>query len=110
MTLVESLQYQPVELTFGTSGLRGLVTDMTDLECYINTRGFLNFLFENNTLKPGDEIALAGDLRPSTPRILEAVAQGISDSGCKIVYIGKLPTPAAAYYGLQHDLPVAMVT
>ena len=34
--LKEALTYSPVELAFGTSGLRGLVTDMTDLECYIN--------------------------------------------------------------------------
>ena len=33
----------PKSLAFGTSGLRGLVTDITDLEAYINTRGFLDY-------------------------------------------------------------------
>ena len=31
-------------LKFGTSGLRALVSEMTDLECTINTRGFVLFL------------------------------------------------------------------
>ena len=44
MTFVDSLKYTPAKLTFGTSGLRGLVSDMTDLECYINTLGFIEFL------------------------------------------------------------------
>ena len=38
------LTYIPCELRFGTSGLRGLVREMTDLEVYINTRGFLDYL------------------------------------------------------------------
>ncbi len=33
-------------LEFGTSGLRGLVEDMTDLECYINVRGYIEYLKE----------------------------------------------------------------
>ncbi len=38
--------HHPRPLAFGTSGLRGLVADITDLEAYINTRGFLDYLFE----------------------------------------------------------------
>ncbi len=34
----------PAALAFGTSGLRGLVTDITDVEAYINTRGFLDYV------------------------------------------------------------------
>jgi phosphomannomutase len=109
-TLLESLNYHPVELAFGTSGLRGLATDMTDLECYINTLGFVEFLLETDDVKPGSLVALAGDFRESTPRILLAVSQAIQDAGCKVVYLGKIPTPAAAYYGLQTRMPVAMVT
>ena len=60
-SLGESLQYQPVELTFGTSGLRGLVTDMTDLECYINTAGFLRFLQGQQGLAAGSTVYVAGD-------------------------------------------------
>jgi phosphomannomutase len=109
-TLRESLTYPPVELAFGTSGLRGLVTNMTDLECYINTRGFLKFLLDSKDIQTGTAIGLSGDLRDSTPRILSSVAQGITDANCKIVNLGKIPTPAAAYFGARHKISVAMVT
>ena len=108
--LSESLTYSPVELGFGTSGLRGLASDMTDLECYINTVGFLDFLARSNMLRPQTKVALAGDLRPSTPRILKAVAQAITDSNHNVVYIGTIPLPAAAYYSLTREIPLAMVT
>jgi phosphoglucomutase len=49
-TTQQSLAYQPVELAFGTSGLRGLATDMTDLECYINVIGFIRFLEQADRL------------------------------------------------------------
>jgi phosphomannomutase len=42
---------QPTTLAFGTSGLRGLVTDITDLEAYINTKGFLRFALDTNDTK-----------------------------------------------------------
>lgn len=109
-TLLESLDHKPQELAFGTSGLRGLVTNMTDLECYINTKGFIDFLLQTGDINPGTHVALAGDLRQSTPRILLAVAHGILDSSCKITYLGLVPTPTAAYYGVRTCVPVAMVT
>ncbi|MCU1278563.1 MAG: hypothetical protein JWM53_2109, partial [bacterium] len=38
------LEYVPVELAFGTSGLRGLVADITDLEAYISVKGAIAYL------------------------------------------------------------------
>jgi phosphomannomutase len=110
MHLIETLQYAPEELSFGTSGLRGLVTDMTDLECYINTRGFLEFLEVDGSAKKGVTVYLAGDLRESTPRILLAVHQAITDAGFKTVNCGLIPTPAVAYYALRQDAPCIMIT
>lgn len=92
-------------LQFGTSGLRGLVADITDLEAYINTRGFLAYV----GVREG-EVALAGDLRPSTDRILAAVARAIEDAGARVDYLGKIPTPALAYYALENHQPSVMVT
>lgn len=104
--LKDKLNYTPQELKFGTSGLRALLTEMTDLECYINTKGFLDFL----QMEPGQNVYLAGDLRHSTPRIMRAVAQAISDSGHVAVNCGLIPTPALAYYaGLQQSACI-MVT
>ncbi len=119
------LNYIPCELRFGTSGLRGLVREMTDLEVYINTRGFLDYLRQIGDVGPGDPIALAQDLREvdpssglsSSPRIALAVTQAIRDAGLSVVNCGKIPTPALAYYAQQEDaatskrpMPGIMVT
>ncbi|HET7302146.1 MAG TPA: phosphomannomutase [Candidatus Saccharimonadales bacterium] len=108
--LQQALQYEPVKLAFGTSGLRGLAKDMTDLECYINARGFLNFLIEVEGLAAGSTVYMGGDLRESTPRILRAVQQAISDAGFTAVYAGLLPTPALAFYAQQKHAACIMVT
>ncbi|MFH1552343.1 MAG: phosphomannomutase, partial [Candidatus Omnitrophota bacterium] len=104
-------------LKFGTSGLRALVTEMTDMECYINTMGFISFLAERKELASGGKIAVAGDLRPSTPRIMTAVVQAIEDAGCEALICGRVPTSALAYYSMQYKnedgtsaIPGIMVT
>ena len=88
-SLRESLAYVPVELAFGTSGLRGLVRDITQLEAYINTKAFLEVLLRQDRIRAGDSVCLAGDLRPSTDRrvpeqegrgeILQAVAAAVTE-------------------------------
>lgn len=108
--LRELLTYEPNELKFGTSGLRGLVTDMTDLECYINTVGFLRFLVQVGELKPAGRVLLAGDLRDSTPRIMAAAATAVADEGFELEYCGLIPTPAVSYYGFVNGYPSIMVT
>jgi phosphomannomutase len=101
---------QPTELSFGTSGLRGLVTDITDLETYVNVRGFLDYLTELGEVEAGGELVLAGDLRPSTDRIMNAVVRAVVDGGLVPINAGKIPTPALAYYALGKKLPSIMVT
>ena len=97
-------------LRFGTSGIRARVVDMTDMECYINTRGFIQYLYKIKEIKPGHSIALAGDLRQSTPRIMKALHKAILDEGCKTLYCGFLPTPTLSYYAWKRHLPAIMVT
>jgi len=95
---------------FGTSGARGLVSAMTDRVCYGYTSGFLSYLSEIGEFSPGREVAFAGDLRPSTPRILRACAQAISDAGGAPVFCDFVPTPALAYYAFGRRIPSLMVT
>ena len=106
--------HHPRPLTFGTSGLRGLVTDITDLEAYVCTRGFLDYVVEAGDARPGTPVALGGDLRPSTDgpdrSILKAVARAVRDSGFSAVYCGRLPTPALALFAMARRWPSAMVT
>lgn len=120
MTLRESLSYLPVELTFGTSGLRGLVRDITHLEAYLNARAFLRYAIETGRVRPGDAVALAGDLRPSTlervaaeggrGEILQAVARATEDSGLRTAYLGRIPTPALMHFALSRRLASVMIT
>src|SRR5579883_1023298 len=110
MKLIDSLSYQPTVLPFGTSGLRGLARDMTDLECYINTLGVVEFLQQQDGLQPGEAIYIAGDLRTSTPRIMRAVAAALANSGCRPVNCGLIPTPALAFYALTQHSPCIMIT
>jgi len=101
---------RPSELAFGTSGLRGLVSEMTDLEVYVNTRGFLEYLLERREIYRGDPVSAAGDLRPSTERILGAVARAIGDAGFRLDYLGKIPTPALTWSALSQRRASIMVT
>ena len=98
-------------LRFGTSGLRDKVENMTDMECYINTKGFMSFLKERGEIDSAKStIALAGDLRGSTPRIMASVAKAITDSGCKVASCGKVPTPTLTYFSIVKKMPGIMVT
>ncbi|WP_323696573.1 MULTISPECIES: phosphomannomutase [Thiorhodovibrio] len=95
---------------FGTSGARGRVADMTDAICYSYTRGFLGHLFESHGLQGGDQVALAGDYRDSTGRILAACAQAVRDAGCEPLYCGRIPAPAVAAFAFARSMASIMVT
>ncbi|MEI6892094.1 MAG: phosphomannomutase [Pontiella sp.] len=96
---------------FGTSGARGLAVEMTDQVCYTYTKGFLQYLEESGELKKdGREVAIAGDLRPSSGRIMAAVAKAALDMGYTPVNCGYIPAPAVALYGVTHGCPAIMVT
>jgi len=97
-------------VTFGTSGARGLAVAMTDEVCYAYTLAFLQYLAGNNEITPGMTIAVGGDLRSSTDRILAAVCRAISDGGYSIHYAGKLPSPALAFFAFINKIPSIMVT
>lgn len=104
------LDHVPQPLGFGTSGLRGLVTDITDLEAFINVKGALRQLLAGGDIRPGSTVVVAGDLRPSTPRILRAAAAAIDDLGLAIEYAGHIPTPALAAYAMSRRCASVMVT
>ncbi len=97
-------------VAFGTSGARGKADRITDRVAYIYTAGFLGYLMSSGALKPSTPVAVGGDLRPSTDRIISAAGKAIIDLGFKPVYCGKLPSPALALYGIQHRIPAVMVT
>lgn len=95
---------------FGTSGARGLAVEMTDRVCYAYTLGFLQYVAASGAVQPGGEVALAGDYRPSTGRILAACAQAVADLGYRPRYVGRIPSPAVAAFGMAQGMPSLMVT
>ena len=119
-SLRKSLAYEPVELAFGTSGLRGLVKDITNLEAYVNVRGFLAWLLKGSEIEKGGTVFAAGDLRPSTSAIvpeegfrgdiLQAVCRAVMDEGLVLSNLGKIPTPALVLHAMRHSAPAIMVT
>jgi phosphomannomutase len=104
------LSYTPVALAFGTSGLRGLVTDITDLEAYINVKGALRYLVSIGDIEAGGVVVLGGDLRPSTDRIMGAAARAIVDAGFAVENAGKIPTPAVILHSLATHRAGVMVS
>ena len=104
------VNYSPVPLAFGTSGLRGLVKDITELEAYINVKGALGYLLGCGDIRGGGVVVIAGDLRPSTDRIMGACAQAIIDSGCLVENAGKIPTPALIAHSMAKKSAGVMVT
>ncbi|NQT23322.1 MAG: hypothetical protein HQ579_07820, partial [Candidatus Omnitrophica bacterium] len=104
------MNVQTKELKFGTSGLRDTVINMTDLECYVNARGFITYLKQCGEFKTGDTVALAGDRRPSTYKIKRAVAAAIAEVGGKVDDQGQVLSPALAYYAICNNMASIMVT
>jgi phosphomannomutase len=101
---------QSSNVGFGTSGARGLVKDMSDQVCYLYTCGFIQYLEHSGQMKTGSPIALAGDLRPSSKRIMAAIQSAIEAMGHTTTYCGEVATPVLANYALQQDIAGIMVT
>ncbi|NVN45142.1 phosphomannomutase [Asaia siamensis] len=97
-------------VAFGTSGARGLVSAMTDAVCFAYTVGYLRHLETLGEFTEGASVAIAGDLRPSTPRILRACAAAIVWMKGQPVFCGFVPTPALSLYAFSRSFPSMMVT
>ena len=97
-------------VAFGTSGARGTVEAMSNPVCYAYTRAFLQAMHAEGVIQPGAEVILAGDLRPSTPRILAAVARALEDGGYRPGFAGMVPSPAVAFHAMQRGAASIMVT
>ncbi|MDQ1334282.1 MAG: phosphomannomutase [Thermodesulfobacteriota bacterium] len=97
-------------VTFGTSGARGLADHMTDKVCYAYTGAFIQYLEEQKELAGEGVIAVGGDLRASTDRIMKAAVRAVLDRGYLPRSCGRLPSPALAHYGLVKGIPTIMVT
>lgn len=100
----------PSSLKFGTSGLRGLVTDLNGAPAYAYSTAFIDTLVDAGSLKAGDRVFLGRDHRASSPAIAALCAQAIADRGLVAVDCGALPTPALALAAMTAQAPSIMVT
>jgi len=97
-------------LKFGTSGLRGLVTELVGLPAYSHVRAFCAMIGEEGAAGSGGEVLIGRDLRWSSPLIAEQCARAIADAGLVPVDCGAIPTPALALAAAQIGAPAIMVT
>lgn len=97
-------------LKFGTSGLRGLVVDLTPEACQRHTRAFLAHLRATGRLSPGSAVLVGRDLRASSPAIAGHCLAAIAAQGYRAVDAGQVPTPALALAALTRGVPAIMVT
>jgi phosphomannomutase len=123
-TLRENLLDEPRELKFGTSGRRGEVIHLTQLEIYLNALSELEYLLSlpasQGGITPGDPFYFATDLRPSSTafvpaqggrgEIAQAIVRAITDAGLRPVYLGQIPTPALTAYAIAQGKGSIMVT
>lgn len=93
------------EVVFGTSGVRGLVANMTDDVCRAYVRAFLQ-----TVARTADLVAVGYDLRPSSPHIAGACIQAIERYGARAVFAGPIATPALAHYCAREGIPGIVVT
>lgn len=89
---------------FGTSGLRGLVTDLTPALVTDHVRAFAA------TCPMGTGLFVAHDLRQSSPALAAVVAQAGQAAGVAVMRCGPVPTPALALAAMQAGAAAVMVT
>ena len=89
---------------FGTSGLRGLVSELTLDLVADYTRAFLRACPSGNGLWVGR------DLRASSPALAATVLQAAREMGVSTVDAGDLPTPALALAAMSVGAAAVMVT
>jgi phosphomannomutase len=123
-SLRSTLNYEPQILRFGTSGRRGEVVHLTQLEIYINALAELRYLqslpLAEGGIVPGNDFYFAYDLRPSSTsfaeeangrgEIAQAIVRAICDAGMKPVNLGDLPTPALTWFALSRGKGSIMIT
>ncbi|MEO7223190.1 MAG: phosphomannomutase, partial [Devosia sp.] len=91
-------------LKFGTSGLRGLATDLVGEESRRYAAAFLRYLRSRG---PVAQILVGRDLRASSPEIARSVMSALD---LEVIDCGELPTPALALEAMRRGAPAIMVT
>ncbi|RWG76463.1 MAG: phosphomannomutase [Mesorhizobium sp.] len=97
-------------LKFGTSGLRGLVSELRGAPAFAYTGAFVRMLKDRGALNEGSKVYVGRDLRASSPDIAQLVHVAIAEAGLMPVDCGALSTPALALHASSENAPAIMVT
>ncbi|WP_248446461.1 phosphomannomutase [Sinorhizobium meliloti] len=95
---------------FGTSGLRGLATELVGSVSALHATAFARMLLDEGYVSPGSAILIGRDFRPSSPDIAAICMGALKRVGLTPLDCGELPTPALALYGLKIGAASLMVT
>lgn len=95
---------------FGTSGLRGLVEEITDGTCDKYVRGYLQHLKNSKLAQEGSKVYIGYDLRASSPLICEQTIAAAIKENFVPVNCADLPTPALAFYAMNNGAASIMIT
>ena len=115
-SLLDIIKYNPVQPGFGTSGVRALVEDLTDLEMFCLVKGTIlyfqshHLLFSKYDNDQTLKIPVACDLRPSSPRLTQACICAVHACGFEAQFVGQVPTPALTSYALEKEVASFMIT
>ncbi|RPE70895.1 phosphomannomutase [Pacificibacter maritimus] len=90
--------------SFGTSGLRGLVSELTPELVADYVHAFLS------TLDAGETLYVGRDLRPSSPDISKVICRVAEHAGVDVIDCGALGTPALALASMGASAAAIMVT
>jgi phosphomannomutase len=95
---------------FGTSGLRGLSTDLVGSVSALYCTAFVRHMLATGTLKAGSPVVIGRDFRPSSPEIAGTIMAALKRQGLEPIDCGTIPTPALALYGASIGAAGIMVT
>ncbi len=99
-----------MSLKFGTSGLRGLSSDLEGPPAALYATAFARYLLESGLSRKGDTVLIGRDFRPSSPAIAAIAAGALRRAGLSPLDCGTIPTPALALFGLEKGAASLMVT
>ena len=99
----ENTMEVPEKQLFGTNGVRGIIGEQMNPELVMKIGMALG------TMRKG-RIGVGRDTRTSGPALSRAIIAGLLATGCDVVDLGVLPTPAVQYLVREHFDAGAVIT
>lgn len=95
---------------FGTSGLRGLSSDLVGAVSALYATAFARHLLTEGVAESGSPVVIARDFRQSSPEITATIMAALRRAGLVPIDCGTIATPALALYGASLGAAGIMVT